>query len=382
MMKHFLWIEVNEKNVNQVLLKLFKARVEVYETKYNHHSLQFKILAQDYSKLKKIIRYKFKKVRHDGIYHWKDVLKKKWLILVGILFYFAWIFFFSNIIVNVQVIHSNKDIRELVIKALSNYGIERLTLKKDFQEIEKIKQHILDDFPDQLEWMSIEVDGMQYVVRIEERIITKPNIKRERCNLVATKSAIVKKISYSVGESKVMVNDFVREGDILVSGELKANEELVKEVCAEGEVMGEVWYKTNVSLPMDYEVSLETGKKRYNISFSKGNVDKYIFRPRLNRYVDEKKLLFSIFGYEIYFVVQKEVRIENKTYTEEEALSKSFSLVDEKIQQKLRENEMVLDKKVLKKNMNNSKMDIEVFVAVLENISKQEEFQEIKEEGI
>ncbi len=214
MMKHFLWIEVNEKNANQVLLKLFKARVEVYETKYNHHSLQFKILAQDYSKLKKIIRYKFKKVRHDGIYHWKDVLKKKWLILVGILFYFAWIFFFSNIIVNVQVIHSNKDIRELVIKALSNYGIERLTLKKDFQEIEKIKQHILDDFPDQLEWMSIEVDGMQYVVRIEERIITKPNIKRERCNLVATKSAIVKKISYSVGESKVMVNDFVREGDI------------------------------------------------------------------------------------------------------------------------------------------------------------------------
>ena len=64
-----------------------------------------------------------------------------------------------------------------------------------------------------------------------------------------------------------------------------------------------------------------------------------------------------------------------------EALKESIRLADEKMQMRLQDGEQILDKKVLKKNVNNSTMDIEVFVSVLENISRQEEFQEQKEEG-
>ena len=49
--------------------------------------------------------------------------------------------------------------------------------------------------------------------------------------------------------------------------------------------------------------------------------------------------------------------------------------VEEKVSSTLEEFESILYKKVLKKEQNNSTMDIEVFVAVLESIGEQQEFE-------
>lgn len=380
-MNRFVWIEVEAIQSSKVLLKLFKQNINVLEVQYLKHGLRFKMDASQVKKLKKIVGYNFRKVHESGIYALFDYIKKKWLIFSGLILFCCFLFLFSHIIVSVQVIHSNKEIRDLVSKALDQYGIRELTLKKDFQEISKIKEQILKDYPNQLEWLEIEVSGMKYVVRIEERIITVPEPKKERCHLIATKSGIVKKMIFSVGDSKVTLNDFVKEGDILVSGELIANEVITGLVCAEGEVYGEVWYTTNVSIPLNYEEKQETGKVRYNLEWSKGSVNHLIFRPRLKNYVEEKKQLFSFFEIPISFVKQKEVTVTPKVYNEQTALEKALQLVDEKFKMKLGEKEEILSKKVLKKKVNNSTMEVEVFVSVIEQISRQVEFSENKEEG-
>lgn len=290
-------------------------------------------------------------------------------------------FFFSHIIVSVKVIHSNAEIRNLVTKSLEEYGIKKLTFRKDFQEIENIKNQILKDHPDRLEWLEIETNGMKYIIRIEERIVTKQEEEKTRCHIIASKSSIIKKIIYSQGETKVSENDFVKEGDILISGELKANEELKKEVCATGSVYGEVWYTTKVSLPLEYIEKIETGKTRWNFGYSKGGITHEILKPRLQNYINEEKKLFTIFETEFSFLNQKEVTEEKRKYSEEEAINKAIQLAEEKIKHKLQEKEEIIDKKVLKKVVNNSTMDIEIFVSVLEKISRQEEFQKIEEEG-
>lgn len=380
-MKRFIWIEVEAYEPSKVLLKLFKQNINVLDVQYLKHGLRFQMDASQVKKLKKIVGYRFRKIHESGIYAFFDYFKQKWLIFAGLILFCFFLFLFSHIMVSVQVIHSNKEIRELVTKALDQYGIRKLTLKKDFGEISQIKEQILKDFPDQLEWLEIEVSGMKYVVRIEERIITKQEPKKERCHLIATKSGIVKKMIFSVGDAKVAVNDFVKEGDILVSGELIANEVVTGNVCATGEVFGEVWYTTNVSIPLNYEEKEETGKVRYNLEWSKGSLNHLIFRPRLKNYVDEKKELFSLFGIPISFVKQKEVNVTPKVYTEEEALEKALQLVDEKFNMKLSEKEEILSKNVLKKQVNNSTMEVEVFVSIIEQISGQVEFQENEEEG-
>jgi len=380
-MNHYIWVEVKTNHSSRILMKLFKQQIEVEEVSYLKDGIQFKILREDYVKLKKIVGYRFRKVRDAGLFHWKHLLRLKWLVFTGILLFVLFILAISHVIVDVKVIHSNREIRTIVTKALEEHGIKKLTIKKDFSELEQIKAQILQEYPEQLEWLEIEVSGMRYIVRIEERIITVPEEKKERCHIVATKSAIVHSMMYSAGEAKVAVRDFVSAGDILISGSLMVNENVTSSVCATGNVYGEVWYTTKISLPMNYEKKQETGKKRWNFMVSKGDVDTFIFRPRVEHYVNEKKRLFSIFGYEFYFVIQKEVNLSMETYSSSDALTEAMRLVDEKFQAKLSDQEFVLDKKVLKKAINNSTMDIEVFVSVIENISKQEEFQEIKEEG-
>ena len=49
-MKQYMWVEVREPDYSRVLLKLFKARIEVYETKYCQDSLKLKILASEIEK--------------------------------------------------------------------------------------------------------------------------------------------------------------------------------------------------------------------------------------------------------------------------------------------------------------------------------------------
>lgn len=380
-MKHYIWMEVKTTNESRLLVKLFKAGINVYGITYGNGVIRFQICAEDRKLLKKIPGYTFHKVRDSGLFALLAYFKKRILVLLGIMLFVLFLFLVSHVMVSVQVIHSNKEIRDLVTKSLEDYGIHRLTWKKNFQEIENIKQQILNDYPNQLEWLEIEVSGMKYIVRIEERIITNPDEKKKQCHLIATKSAIVKKMLFSSGEAKVLVNDFVKDGDILISGELIHNEEVKGFVCATGDVYGEVWYTVKVSLPLIYEETEETGKVRWNFGWSKGDLDHIVFRPRVQSYITEKKPLFTLFGIQFSFLKQKEVTITQKTYTEEEAINKALLLVDEKMKQQIDQNDEITTKKVLKKQLNDSTMDIEVFVSVVEKISRQEEFQEIKEEG-
>ena len=48
---------------------------------------------------------------------------------------------------------------------------------------------------------------------------------------------------------------------------------------------------------------------------------------------------------------------------------------------KLKENEKIMTRKVLKKSINNSTIDVEIFYSVLENIGKGEEYFVTEEEG-
>ena len=70
-----------------------------------------------------------------------------------------------------------------------------------------------------------------------------------------------------------------------------------------------------------------------------------------------------------------------KTYTEEEALEVGINKAIENVLIKLGEKDEIIDKKVLKKVVNNSTMDIEVFVIVKELISTEEEITVDTEEG-
>lgn len=360
------YIIINVKNnIKRFINKCNKYNIELYNINYiDKDNIIVKINKEDYKNIKTYNYYSEIEIyRNVGIdYFFNRIDKLKYFILSFILC-LVFTYLISNIILRINVIHSNKNIRELVSDKLYEYGIKKYSIKKDFNQIEDIKNKILESNKDKLEWISITNIGMTYVVRVEERIIDKPKEENEYCNVVATKESLVTNIFSDKGDILVNVNDLVRKDDILISGNLILNEETKSYTCASGKVMGKVWYNTNITIKRDYLKKEYTGKKRYNFIIN----HKILKNNKYSKF--DKKYIINNRFIKIY----KEIEYKEKRYkyNELDSINKALLEIDNKFKNKLNNNGKVLDKKILNKNINNKEINLNVFVITEENIGKQ-----------
>lgn len=379
-MKHYIYIRAKVIHKNKILMKFYKNRINIYDVQERDSYLYLKIDINDFKKVKKtIVTSKFYYIDDSGLFHLKRVLTP--LKVLSVLFFLILVNFFSQVIVSVTVIHENKEIRNLVTKELEEKGIKSFSLRKNYEALNAIKKEVLNQYKDQLEWLEIENVGMKYIVRVEERIINQPKDPKGFCHIVASKSGIVNQVKVSHGEALVQKGKYVEAGEVLISGEIKFNEEVKNNVCAEGEVLAEVWYQTSVSLPVQYQEKEKTGKKRYNLGIGMKSGNYKIFKPRLQNYVTEEKEWFRFFDFALIKMTEYEVLNHERRLTLEEGVSIALEKADLNVQMKLKENEKIMTRKVLKKSINNSTIDVEIFYSVLENIGKGEEYFVTEEEG-
>lgn len=379
-MKHYIYIRTKVVNKNKVLMKFYKNRINVYDVQERDAYLYLKIDVQDFKKVKKtIVTSKFYYIDDSGLFHLKRVLTP--LKVLSVLFFLLLVNFFSQVVVSVNVIHENKEIRNLVAKELEEKGIKSFSLRKNYEALNAIKKDVLNQYKDQLEWLEIESVGMKYIVRVEERIINQPIEPKGFCHIVASKSGMVDQVKVSHGEALVQKGKYVEAGDVLISGEIKFNEEVKNNVCAEGEVLAEVWYQTSVSLPIYYQEKEKTGKKRYNLGVGMKSGNYKIFKSRLQNYVTEEKEWFRFFDFSFIKMTEYEVLTHERELTLEDGVTLALEKADLNVQMKLKENEKIITRKVLKKSINNSTIDVEIFYSVLENIGKGEEYFVTEEEG-
>ena len=160
-MNKYIIIRVTH-DIKRFINKCNSYNIELYNIKYiDKDNIIVKIKKDD-----------FDNIRID--YYIYKINKLKYFILCFVIMIIC-MFLVSNIILKINVIHSNKKVRELVYSELYDNGIKIFSIKKDFNKLENIKNKILENNRDKLEWISITNIGMKYVVRVEERIID--NIK-------------------------------------------------------------------------------------------------------------------------------------------------------------------------------------------------------------
>ena len=81
----------------------------------NYKEAYIKIYYKDYAKIKKIKSiYEIKIINRYGKLKIKDFFKKNRYILISIFFGIGVIYFLSMIVFDIEVIHSNKDIKILI----------------------------------------------------------------------------------------------------------------------------------------------------------------------------------------------------------------------------------------------------------------------------
>ena len=102
------------------------------------------------------------------------------------------------------------------------------------------------------------------IVNVTEKTNKTNFDNNDYCNIVATTNAKILSMNLYRGIAVKELNDYVNKGDIIVSGDIIHNEEIKNNVCASGEIYGEVWYKVNVEVPYKETYIHYTGKNRYN----------------------------------------------------------------------------------------------------------------------
>ena len=162
-------LNIKGKNINRFIKKLNNNKIEILSLKYkSKDEADIIIYKKDYSKLLKIKSiYEITELEIFGLIKIKKNLKLSKHIIIITFISFLIFLMFTNVIFKVEVIHSNKDIRELLLKELDREGIKKYTFKKTYKEIENIKEKILNKYPNDIEWLEIEENGTKYTVRVE-----------------------------------------------------------------------------------------------------------------------------------------------------------------------------------------------------------------------
>ncbi len=366
-------LNIKGKNIERFIKRLRANGIDLLNiTHLNYHEVNIVIYKKDYDRLIELKTiYDVTMVDIYGIIKIKEVVGVYKYVVGFILLGIALLIFLSHVIFNIEIIHTDGEIRNLLLQELENYGLKKYRLKKSYQEIQTIKNSILEKYKNEIEWLEIEESGTTYIVRLEERIIKQEEAEDEKQNVIASKSAVIKKIIAENGEVIRNINEYVNVGDVIISGNIYLNDEIKDTVTAKGVVYGEVWYNVSVEYPYIYSEikDMNNYKDVFVLKLLSNNIE-FTTKPYSEKRIEEKTLLYHPF-LPISLVKQRQEEIQtiSLVLTAEEAKEKAIIEAHKKMEEKLDDDERIIDYKVLKLNIKEDKIVLEVFFTVYENIT-------------
>ena len=366
-------LNIKGKNINRFIKKLNNNKIEILSLKYkSKDEADIIIYKKDYSKLLKIKSiYEITELEIFGLIKIKKNLKLSKHIIIITFISFLIFLMFTNVVFKVEVIHSNKDIRDLLLKELEKEGIKKYTFKKTYKEIENIKEKILNKYPNDIEWLEIEENGTKYTVRVEDREIIKKEEDNNPRNIVAAKDGVLKKVIAESGDIVKDMNDYVKKGDLIINGDLIFNEKVKGRVNAKGKVYAEVWYVTKTEYPFIKKEEKETGKVKevYAIKFLNHTLELALNKFK-NKNIKEKEIIkHDLIPIKLVKQNQKEKIVKDIFLTPEQAIIEAKKKAEEDIEKTLSKDEYIIKSKYLKSNVKESIVEVEMFFAVYEDIT-------------
>lgn len=374
-------IVVNE-NSNKFLNYLIYNKI-YYDSlnKYNEYFV-LDVSYDDYLYIRR--RYKCHIVKYYGKKNIVNIYENNKYVLLSLIISFMLLFLLCNTIFDIKINSDNKDIINIINNSLSDNGIGLYKRKVSFDKLNNIKNKILEDNKDTLEWIEIREKGCIYYIDVTPRVKSNNNVDNSLpSDIVAEKDGVIKHIVVHRGSKVIDNGDYVKKGDILISGNIIKNENVIDKVHSEGVIYAETWKTVNISIPfkrIDYVYKKTINHYYLDIFGHKFTISgKYDSDNTINKksiVLDKPYLFFKLYKEEKKIYDYNEV-ILNKEEAYNEALNRSIDVINKK----LSSDEYIISKKVLKKEVKRSKINLEVFFKVYEKIGVTSEIQDIGEEN-
>ena len=288
----------------------------------------------------------------------------------------------SMYIWNVEIIGDEEIDKNELIAQLKEEGVycgnkkSKINVKKVIDNI-RLKRN-------DISWMAINMKGTNIIINIV-KAEPKPNIinENEHCNIVATKSGIITKITADNGTALVKKGDMVEKGNILIGGYMEGKFTDKRSLHAKGKVEAKVWYTKKVKSNYTREITEKTGneKEKYSININNFKINLYKTLPKFENYdtINETKKVKIFSNFYLPLQIDKVTYIElnkNKiTYGKEELKQ----ILIKELEQEFEKDEVnkfnVVNKIINIYDNDDKELEIEMTYETIEEIGTEEKFE-------
>ena len=357
-------IKIIGPRFNRFLKRLNDNNINVYKIKNNINTVNENDLDK-INNLKTI--YDIEIIEYAGI---KKIIKNiNSIFVLSLIISIIFLYINSKMILNINIITDDYGIKKLLNRELKANNIKKYSFIKD--NYDQIEKKIINNNKNKIEWLEIENTGTTINVKVQTRIINNLEKQKKPRNIIAKKNAILKNVEIKSGDIIRENNVYVKKGDVIVSGIISFNN-INELVACEGNIYGEVWYKIKTSIPYLIKEEKTTNQKQKIIQLTFLNNKINLFKRNYNNYKNKELYSYksSLFPLKLSLIEQTNVITNERILTLEEALELAKKKSRDKI--KLNEKEYIISEKQLKESIFNSKIEIEMFYSVYEDITEYE----------
>ncbi|PTX64865.1 hypothetical protein C8P63_10183 [Melghirimyces profundicolus] len=387
-----LRIELSGSELTRFINEAMAAGLEISRiVRISEERIRLTIPVPDYLRLKPLLKRtgtRSRILRKKGLPFWLLRLRRRQFFLWGILLFFLFLFSLTSVVWSVEVEGNETVPDKEIIRLLKQEGVFIGQLKHRIPDNEEVQYHLQTKLP-QVSWVGFRMEGTRAIITLVEKKRVDEREKKEEdgpINLVAKRGAMIYDLRVERGRSVVNVNDVVKKGDLLVSGWYGNPEtsDKGKLVGAKGKVFGEVWYESNVTVPLKQKRKVYTGNREtawYPYLASKVVRIPYLFPESYQQYETIQKIhAIKIRHWELPFGWVEEERLEMKWVSRKLSVKQAVALGKERAREdllmKMGDDGRILGEKVLHPHVDNDKVVMKIHFDAVENIAaKQPIFQ-------
>ncbi|WP_071460170.1 sporulation protein YqfD [Bacillus massilinigeriensis] len=373
-------VKITGKGIERFLNMLTRNNINIWNVKrHGPEAVTFQMGLRDVKRIRMPARQSQCKVRFIERGGGPFFLMKLWTnsgFVAGGLAFLIVIFLLSNMVWGIEIKGAAPETEHKIRRELSKLGVKKGKLQFTVKDVDDI-QRSLTNRVKELTWVGVELKGTTYHLQaVEKEEPEQPEMIKPR-NLVAKKKALVVKIFVEEGNPITTVNEYVKPGQVLVSGLIgKEGEE--KQVPARGEILGETWYKTSVELPLNSKFKVFSGKEKRSYYLSAyGGKDLKIWGFGKHSFkeweIETNGNQLKFLKWQIPLHVRSETVREReevlRVYNKEQAIEKAKELARRDIKRMIPENAIIKSEKILHQSIGNDKVNVTVYFRIIEDIA-------------
>ncbi len=246
---------------------------------------------------------------------------------------------------------------------------------------DEIRSHIVSEIPE-IAWLSLNVRSSKAEIIVHERI-DKPDIVNEKspCDIIASKSGVIRKMSVLEGESAAIVGNAVAKGDVLVRGLMSSETGDERYVHSMAQVIADTWYEISAQTPLLEErkteksgrntaFSLVIGKKRINFFSDSRNKCDSCDKINKLKYIS----LGDVFTLPVGYAVERTTQYETSLLPidEDEAVGRMKENLKNELQRRIGDGQIVSEEYSVSKT--DAVMTVTLRAQCTENIAKEADY--------